>query len=216
MQTLILASGYVSYPDLPLVSKKMPEKIFDKYVIFKNHRNPNNPFYYNNEIDELYQLLSKTGAEINSVDNRASVLRIAKEMFARKNIMVWVDMQTNGPFFSSTLFSFLEDTLKAVLEGKKRRMHVTQWIRLIYPNFTEENRNSSLKDKMVALSRKYDEDKTIPKNLDDQILMWINRPNGANDLLVTLFILFGPRDWVLDVRDQDMVSGVNAVGMNSF
>lgn len=139
------------------------------------------------EGDGSVELLYKSMLDRNT-NTRAwpfyrSVLRNAMRLFG--DIQTWMQDQSSNPNIVGYNRAFLQDTL-AFIETGRREMPVLTWYDLV----TEGGRGYHASAVPATLR----ENRAVLKASDNAIGLlqkWIAQPNGLEDLLTTMHLLFG-------------------------
>jgi hypothetical protein len=147
----------------------------------------------NPNIEALYSQYIKNSVNSNSTEFRKNLLVVALSAFGTNNFATWYFMQFKSPAASSLHNDFLTDTLRFIMHGS-RHMSLETWMALL--QITDEGNNigniSELAKDFFKVQK--NSNSLIAEDnykLLDIIQMWCSKPNGLEDLLVTLHILFG-------------------------
>jgi hypothetical protein len=133
-------------------------------------------------VQTLYELHDQRGVNTSTWNFKRMVLDCALRLFG--DFATWLKDQQQNPQIVGFNQEFLKDTLNFI-HGKDRVMSVTTWTDLLGDTGTlgKAVNASSLNPSQVLLGRG---ETTI------QILQaWVSRPNGVEDLMQTLYLLFG-------------------------
>lgn len=147
----------------------------------------------NSDIEALYmQSNRQQGAATTAFDFRKKVLIVALNAFGTNQFDVWYDAQFKSPLAGDLHHRFLEDTLRFIREGR-REMGLETWDALL-TNTDSGDHSDSLSEyanEFFGISsggfNRYQQN----GELTDVIQMWCSQPNGIDDLLGTLHLLFG-------------------------
>ena len=146
----------------------------------------------NPHVAALYGQYIKQSYQTGSFDFRKQVLQVAIAAFGTNNFEFWYNAQHKVATCGDLHNRFLTDTLKFIREGR-REMSLETWQSLV--TITDEgDRVGSLspyakeffgiKDGAFAPNRR---EMTLAEVLQE----WCSHPNGQEDLIGTLHILFG-------------------------
>jgi hypothetical protein len=133
-------------------------------------------------VQTLYDLLEQRGVNTSTWKYRQMVLDTALRLFG--DFATWLKDQQQNPNLVGYNQEFLKDTLDYI-HGADRMMSVATWTDLLGDTGTlgKTTNASALNPARAALGRG---ETTI------QILQaWATRPNGMEDLMQTLYLLFG-------------------------
>lgn len=143
-------------------------------------------------VEGLYSQYIKRSINSNTFEFRQKVLQAALHSFGTPDFGLWFESQFKSPACGDLHRRFLDDTLKFLRNGR-RDMSLETWGSLI--TITDEG------DHIGKLSDYANEFFGIGQGVrvtdrrnylnTDVIQMWCSHPNGFEDLLGTLHILFG-------------------------
>jgi hypothetical protein len=155
-------------------------------------KKPNGVDDYNHEVAALYASYIKRSADSTSFEFRDKVLHAALRAFGTPNFRFWFEAQFQSPVLSDLHYRFLDDTLKFI-QGGRREMSLETWgaIVSIANNDEGSGKLSEFANEFFGISsggvNRYARD----ASLIDTIQCWCSQPNGIEDLLGTLHLLFG-------------------------
>jgi hypothetical protein len=145
----------------------------------------------NHVVETLYAQYLKRSADTLSFEFREAVLIAALNAFGYPNFYTWYMVQLQSPSWGDMHMRFLNDTLEFLMTGR-REMRLETWAHLIKP--TDE----VVLRQPTALAKKYFymENRPVPPDtelfsLENTIQLWCEKPQGIEDLLGTLHLLFG-------------------------
>lgn len=146
---------------------------------------------FSHAIQELYSAYIREAADAGSFDFRERVFRQAKQAFGTPWFDQWFQAQLTSPFVGALQRDFLDDTLD-YLERGKRKMALENWAPLLEIANADEGlmQPSETAAKFFRLG-KYRNGLNRALSVEDVIQSWCSIPNGFEDLLGTLHILFG-------------------------
>jgi hypothetical protein len=138
------------------------------------------------EVTQLYnQHMTKHG-EYRSWAFQSAVLRAAKRLIGR-SLLDWVEVQNRNKYLNGNAIRFLADTLRFIDTGRREISNIN-WLPLL-TNMPQEdllqNRKFVLTPAHIAIARKCG---------NNFLKEWLDAPGGYEDLLVTLYILYGEID----------------------
>jgi len=134
------------------------------------------------EIKELYDKRYDSSVNLQSWHYRQSVLRCAKKAFG-SSFSQWALTQAKSGYLYGRRLDFLIDTVCFII-GERRALSVTNWYELL-----EENVNPK---KEAVFPRNIERLKSFPLSTTvEAISKWCSQPNGVEDMVCTLNILFG-------------------------
>lgn len=136
------------------------------------------------EVITLYTLYMNQNVNTDSWSYRKRVLIAARRLF--KNFHTFAGMQVKNEYLYGMNYDFLQDTYNFILEGK-RKTHPTNWMGLFIEH--PEPRPQDI----PARFSKHTPHKVLSVYLtvEDILAAWCARPNGFEDMVCTLYVLFG-------------------------
>lgn len=153
----------------------------------------------NPDVETLYAKYIRNSAESLSFNFRKLVWITALHAFGTNDFRYWYEQQHLSPRAGDMHRRFLEDTLKFIVTGRRELDVVGTWNTLVTLNDTTDRAG-----RVTDCSRQYLEDLrpalTIEESrvrpagyidVTDVIQRWCSQPNGVEDLLLSLHVLFG-------------------------
>lgn len=129
----------------------------------------------------LYSMMVDRRYTHNRWSFESQVIDTALRLFGEFD--VWMTTQLNSPQIVGHNRAFLEDTLR-YLGGESRQLQIENWIELV----SEEQADVHLADLRVPrIAPRPQQSPSTVKAIQN----WCSRPNGMEDLLSTLHLLFG-------------------------
>lgn len=189
-QLVILQSGFLAHPNEDLITNT-PAKdttVLQLVNLNKPDTRVNSPYHFNREVSSIYDALQDDHKILKDFDYRERVLLAAKHAFKSEYIVDWFSMQRKSQFLTTLHRKFLLDTLDYIATGH-RYVNTESWLNIV------EIREMSDVDKRCAYNPEiYFNEKGVlnytPK-LIQTIGRWVQHPDGFQDLIRTLFIIFG-------------------------
>ncbi len=149
---------------------------------------PSPTIQVNANVEALYsQHMQGTGATL-SFDFREKVLQVALEAFGTSDFKHWFISQHRSPATGDLHRRFLDDILAFIVTGR-RNMALETWAALLTYSDIDGNITPLTPEVIDMFDRSFGKDQ--PVSLVDVMVMWCSQPNGIEDLLHTLHILFG-------------------------
>jgi hypothetical protein len=143
-------------------------------------------------IETLYSQYIKRSADTQSFEFRESVLIAALAAFGSRNFFTWYQAQLLSPACGEYHLRFLGDTCRFLMTGQ-REMRLETWSHLLKP--TEEVATPAKPCESAAgyfcLGGRAMPTDPQQFNLVETIQRWVSHPQGLEDLLGTLHLLFG-------------------------
>lgn len=188
----VLHSGFVAASTQRLRMPQRPDASLQQLLISKMSKDPLFRYYYNEEVDQLYNKWSGNYSLIRDMDFRESVIVAAFRAFGMKSFYQWLVIQQGKPKYSAMHSRFLLETMAFIYNGTPRTVQTMQWVALL----TASERTNKVMTDLSAFYPPADgrTSGTVGSSaLVDLIPLWISRPGGIEDLLMTLNVIYGSR-----------------------
>jgi len=198
----LLQSGFISSTENGLSRPEAKNDSMYNFVLNKEYLSSNNIFFYNENITKLYNNWCADNKLIQNFNFREEIIKAALVAFGEKSIYNWILLQSNSKNIGAMHAQFILETVKFVF-GDPRSMQISQWIRLldssVSNNVTEINVDTYFdKEKGNQNNISYH----LPNSTIDFIKLWLAKPNGFEDLLISLFVIFGYRPYITDTNKR--------------
>jgi hypothetical protein len=138
------------------------------------------------EVIRLYSELNQKRESEIDWEFKRQVLFCAKRLIG-SNFAKWVTAQEQNKYLNGKAIRFVADTIKFIVEGRREITNVN-WL----PLLSNEPTPGVLQNRDYSLSREHI--KASVELGDFYLSKWLSQSNGFNDLVVTLFILYGSAD----------------------
>lgn len=169
----------------------------------------------NHDVDELWREFTTARKYVTQANFREKILLAGLRAFGTDNFEEWCAIQERSPFFTDMHRRFLNDTFNFILTGN-RSMNVMSWQTLLeYEEATHKDREIRLDYKTLFGANLGGYMPTTPfidivtgpawprpgangynpihprTELSSVLHFWVAKDNGFEDLIASLFILFG-------------------------
>jgi hypothetical protein len=189
----ILQSGFLAFPS-PELLKKNPineAEIMSAVKLGKQVPPPQNPFFFNEQVESLFERYSSDHRLLREFEFREDVLRIAKYAFMNPMVSKWFQLQLESPFLTTMHRRFLLDTFKFI-EGNHREIQIENWMNLII----KKDITPVDKETKVNLDEYFISDVPMSRGwhspkISHFLSEWVAAENGHHDLIYSLKIIFG-------------------------
>lgn len=153
--------------------------------------NQNNIDHSNADVEALYAQYIKRTAATLAFEFREKLLIVALNAFGTSQFDFWFEMQLKSPVAGDYHRRFLDDTLRFINTGR-RDMALETWQALVTSQ-DHGDHNSQMSDFAREFFGRPIGGWHSPRNtnLIDVVQQWCSQPNGFEDLLGTLHLLFG-------------------------
>ena len=193
----ILQSGFVASSEKELSRPDSETDIISDYVIGATHlKNVNNRFF-SKVVTKLYHEYRVNREKMQQFDFRERILKEAKFAFTFNtgvSFLKWVQLQFDTPMVSDMHVRFLTETCGFIF-GQERKLASVQWFSLLEANTTIVPSQLEWAEACAILSES--------KNAYDiysLLQAWVSRDHGYEDLLTTLFVIYGERTAITTVN----------------
>lgn len=198
----VLQSGFISDLSKGLVHNEFIKDPFVDLALDKDHLKSKSHYFYFKEVDDLYEEWSKNNTLIKTMEFREKIIKAAKNAFNNISIYNWLNIQKYANTVTSTHVNFISETIGFVL-GSPRSIQTSQWIRLLEVSEKAQSINLDI-DKYFNKNNIQNQVKFSSSLLTDFIVIWVSQPNGFEDMLLSLYVIFGDRPAVTDVADKNI------------
>jgi len=195
--TIIVGRGFMAYQsdDIVLKSNKVSVDEIINAARFSRSVIEKQDYHFNKLVQELYNRYMAKNDLIRDLDFKEEIIKAAYKAFGSFNFINWLTLQNQSPCFTAMHKKFLIETLRYIETGS-RLVNVSTWTRLI------EKRPSTEVDSNVEFNVSKLMEDTNSKfvgglrvvDTSDFIYKWVKWEDGFNDLLRSLYIVFGKVD----------------------
>lgn len=193
-QVVIYPRGFAGFDiGLPIrVTKPTNAAIFKSILHNNSSLRENKNVMSNTDVEGLWKGLTNGNSYISNESFREAILISALNAFGTKNFYEWIDLQINNQYLGNDHVRFINDTFNFIKTGQ-RSLNIAFWLQLLAGN--NDNNGNRVKvnlDNFFPSNRPLHlRDTTLVKDI---IIKWVSQPNGFEDLLGSLHILFGDAD----------------------
>lgn len=191
----ILQSGFVSLNEEGLTKPDMTTPTIRDDILLKEYRTKADKYFYSKAITELFHQWRSNPSLIREMDFREQVLIQAFKLFKTDKLTTWIRAQNEKPSLSNIHNVFLLETIKFASGIEKRSLENVQWISLI----DYSDRAQAVRVDMDDYFREDSGHLYVPMKMDRFIQSWVSQVNGFEDLLISLYVIFGDREQKIDV-----------------
>jgi hypothetical protein len=190
----ILQSGFVG---ITVKGLKLPDIVgpsLQNAVIFKEVRSPLSKYRFSPAVHDLYKDWCGNSDLLKDFDFREKILKTAIESFGTYNFYDWLTLQSTKPTLSDLHKTYILDTLEYLMLDQPRKIDNTSWMRLLQaddrPNAVVIDVKQYFMSKPGSLATS---DVRLPSKMLSILKLWVSKERGFEDLLMTLYIIFGDR-----------------------
>ncbi len=191
----ILQSGFIAASETGLSVHKTETDIVLDYTLSKTHLKNINNYFFSKDITAIHKAWHADQALLTKFDFREKILKEAKQAFAfltGLSFQKWLQLQIDKESVTDMHMTFLNETIGFIF-GKTRTMSVHQWFSLLEAKSTNNHADIKLDTQGLGI------DAAAIYSLEKVIQLWVSRPNGFEDLLSCLNVIFGERTAITDV-----------------
>jgi hypothetical protein len=192
-----LQSGFVSYENDELTEEAKYHDLMLSALVAKDFQNETNVGLYSPNVSGIYNEWRVDSSLIKNFEFRERILMAAKSSFNTKSFSYWLELQNLKGDISRLHKAFLIDTLEFI-RGANRKVEVSQWIALIDRSVN----TSSVKVDFASFFGRQVNNEIASAKMNDVIVTWTSRHGGFEDLLISLHVIFGSREYVSDVSEN--------------
>jgi len=196
----VLQSGFVSDSKENLRLPNNYDTFYTDSVLSKGYKHDSNLLYYSETISRLFREFSSDRSIVNKFLFREEVLKTIKSLISVDNFYKWLLLQTAKAELTNLHKLFLYDTFNYLLSDSvenARTVEPVQWINLIQRRLEEETEHVVI-DNFFDGSRG-DMVKYLPSKVNQLIGQWCSKAGGFEDMLVTMYVIFGDRPYITDL-----------------
>jgi hypothetical protein len=178
-----LGSAAVAHTE-PLDLKTVKHRLFDPSAVtnLQGHT-------ANLEVTSLWQDVTSGDRGVNEFAFHEKVLRCAKAAFGTVTIADWIRSQAASPTYTEHHHEWIDDTLRYVLGCTPRQYTYNVWYGLLTVGASDRSKLDS-----VEVRRWFGEFGPYKAmSMVEFIGQWCQQPRGIQDLLESMFLLFGTR-----------------------
>lgn len=201
MKYPLLQSGFLSLTEAGLEQGAIDEPTLHQSVLNKRYLVHKNPYFYSKDVTSLFNRWSANPDLIKEFDFRDEIIKVTMASFACPSFYRWLVLQKESPALSQLHRMFLIDLLESLIGSGQRLMEPVQWISLLETNTAEKT--EEIKIEIESYFDQFGKSaQFLPSSFYDIVQLWLSRPQGFEDLLTTLYIIFGKRDQRTDVANK--------------
>lgn len=196
----ILHSGFIARIDTHLTKTEYARNPFVENVLFRKHGNNDYAnLFFSKEVDELYKEFQANRSNLRDFEFRERILKIATLMFGKTGITDWVDIQNKYAKVPHTHLEFIIDIARFIISGK-RQMSMAVWENFITHNSTGPFTSIDKSEELRVLIK--DNKAIFNGHMSIVLNEWVSQVGGYEDLLYTLWLIFGTKQYANHVAVQ--------------
>lgn len=177
------------------VAQTLPLDLVSKAKLLLNNSSVKkiNPYTASQDVVELWATTISDTPEYTTFEFKEKIIKCALTVFGSEKLIDWLSIQVESPEYSKIHSEWIDETISFVYGGKSRQLSHNNWIALLTA-VDNVHINVGLSDtvKYHLLSRGVLVNRSNV-TIRQFILNWLKQPNGINDLLSSLNVLYGKR-----------------------
>jgi hypothetical protein len=189
----VLQSGFVGLTQKGLKRPDPIEPSFREAIISKEFKAPLNKYFYSPEITEIFFSYCANSNVLKSFEFRERLIKATFEVFMNFDFKRFLNLQNEKPTISDLHKVFIMETLEYVMANKPRTIEAVQWIRMIEAGQVDHRVQVNVDSYFNRETLGTDSSLKIPNQTASLIHAWVSKERGFEDLLITLFVMFGER-----------------------
>lgn len=167
------------------------DKVISNIKLNKKAASVQKSSIYNQEVMgmlQMYEANTKLSSDIRFI---CDLVECALRAFDSKLINSWLALQVKNPELSDMHIRFIEDTFMFINTGS-RSINIMSWSRMLDGTHSSSNSITKKLD-VVALLGGSTFNQNTPGSLktSELIYRWLSNPNGVEDLIYSLQVIFG-------------------------
>lgn len=178
-----------------LVEQTMPLDLISrtKQLLNNSTIKKSSPYTASQEVLELWAIASNGDPEYKTFEFKEKVIVCALNIFGCEKLIDWLSIQIQSPEYSKSHADWIDETISFVYGNSNRQLSHNNWITLLTA-VDNVHVKSGLSDivKHHLLSRGVLMNRSN-STIRQFILNWVKQPDGINDLLSSLNVLYGKR-----------------------
>lgn len=190
----VLQSGFVSFMNPHLQQSIIEKNPYIDLVLNKPYLKSKNTYLYLPSVEDIYKEFMSVPANMHSMEFRERIVKIAAKAFIDADFGKWLMLQDYSKNTGGMHAKFLEDTIRYILTGTREYTH-DSWIRMVHALPA----SSKLPGKSIKeVIKQYP---LYEHQMPQIITSWVSHRGGYEDLLQSLFVIFGTRRQITDVAN---------------
>lgn len=205
----LLQSGFASLTDNGFNLEIGEDISFRKQILNENFDLSKAEYYYHPVITNMVKEYMANYKVIDTFAFRDKLLRTTLLCFSCRSIKDWLRAQRLSPYMADLQKAFLTETLNFVC-GLPRSMSPVQWAKLLDTEVSNQNVQCDFDDMFTKTHAPH----PVPEDMHTFIRTWVTKENGYEDMLISMWLIFGRRTVIKTLNYSRNVRGItDAHGM---
>jgi len=147
------------------------------------------------EVQRLWRITLSNDKHSRSFEHKEDILRIALKVFGVSTLKTWLDAQKASGEYGDLHARWVDETLELIYERRSRTMAYHSWSRLLTTggNAKPKEGVSAVIKRVVDNAQGLNGQRVGDIEIRQLILDWVRQPGGIEDLMASLYVLFGSR-----------------------
>lgn len=192
-EVVIYPRGFAGFDiGLPIRNKTLSSnQVFKSILHNQDIGRSNTSVISNTMVEDLWKKLCNGNGFISNFKFREAIIKSGLNAFGTNSFLEWIELQNNNPYLSNIHRRFINDTFNFLKNGT-RSLNIQMWLQLIAGDAQD---NSKVK---INYQDFFGTNKPLHQrenhDINQLLIQWVSQPNGFEDLLGTLHVLFGDSD----------------------
>lgn len=190
----ILQSGFIASSNKGL---KLPEPAIaslQNAIMFKDDKDPLAKYRFSPVVGDLYHRWASNTTLLRDFDFRHEILAAAFVSFGTYNFHSWLMLQNEQPTLSDLHRAYLLETLDYLFTDNQRKINNVSWLRMLEASGDPNGVFIDIRKYFRQDGMGYSSSEIkLPTNLRDILRIWTSKERGFEDLLLSLYVIFGDR-----------------------
>jgi hypothetical protein len=190
----VLQSGFVSFMNPNLQQSIIEKNPYVDLVLNKPYLKSKNTFLFHPQVEEIYKEFMSSPVKMKDMAFRERIIKLAAKCFVDPDFGRWLMLQDHSKNIGGMHTKFLEDTIRYILTGSREYTH-DAWIRMVHALPASSKLPGKTVKEVIMQFPLYE-------HLSSQVITnWVTHRGGYEDLLQSLFVIFGTRRQITDVAN---------------
>lgn len=190
----VLQSGFISFMNPGLQQSIIEKNPFVDLVLNKAYLKSKNTYLYHPAVDDLYNDFLRSSVSMKDMAFRERIIKIASNAFVDRDFGRWLLLQESSKTTGGMHSKFLEDTIRYIHTGSREFTH-DSWIRMVHALPASSKLPGETIRQAILKYPLYEH------KIPEVITKWVSHRGGYEDLLQSLFVIFGTRRQITDVSN---------------
>lgn len=147
------------------------------------------------EIQRLWTITLSNGSEVRSFEHKEEILRVALKAFGCESLLQWIHAQQTSGEYGDLHSRWIDETLEMIYQDRPRTMGYHSWSRLLTVGGNQKAKTgiSDIAQRLIVEQYPRPGRTRGDVSIQELIIDWVRQPGGIDDLMASLYVLFGTR-----------------------